>query len=562
MGRTLRLISLVALSLVLVAAVALVGCGEEGKEPLVAPDMTLSQYLKGTTVDFDTATLDTIAAGGGEPGFKAGTAASMYPTFHFSTAARDAMAKTLYPNYRGYDTADVTFAMLGAGEQSAVDGAILASLTTAELAAVDTAVTGFIDRIDIDMSDAVTPEETSAYAILAGVSAAAADGWAADVEAGMDLADRFFVHLVKEAVIAYHAYHVFDPYYLALYGEVPAVPTDEQVEAVARIAGEIFFTNGTASATYPVEADAKAEEMYGKSYAECDEMQAGYVDAAVYAELPSAFASDAERAYARDTMAATAMSYGYITHGTYAECTGMEQAIVNQWVSSQWLGVYAPAAEERDYIDFMAVPGFFMSVAAQMTDALPLEQNIAYLTLNATVSPAAAEGWVTYVENGVHYRQAFYIWLAKEAVSAFAATALLIRMSAAEFSIKVTNPNEYWISLDSLTINCSTDVDWFGTVMPVDLAKIALGDTVWVPPMEDGKEGEITLRLVAPVKPYDAMVWLIMAGYDSTTAGGLATFAFNNIQDGTVEWDMTIDAVISAETGTKTESYTLHWAPE
>jgi hypothetical protein len=438
-------------------------------------------------------------------------------------------------------------------------------LSTAEKAAVDTAVVGFIDRIDKDMSDAVTPEETSAYEILAGVSATAANGWAADVTAGMDLADRFFVRMVKEAVIAYHAYHVFDPYYLALFGYVPATPTDEQAEAVARIAGEIFFTNGTAAATYPTQADAKAQAMYGKSHAALTEMEMGYVDAAVYAELPSAFASDAARAAARDAMAAAAMAYGYITHGTYAECTGIEKAIVNQWVYSQYLGVYAPAPQERDYIDFAAVPGFLLGVGAEMTDALPLEQNIAYLTLAKNVSPAAAEGWKTYVGNGVHPRQAFYIWLAKEAVSGMASAAIMIRMSAAEFYIKVTNPNEYWISLDSLTINCATDVEWYpgtGNMISVDMAKIALGDTVWVPPMEGDVEGKLTLRLVAPVKPYDAMVWLIMAGYDSTTAGALAMLAFNKIQAGTVEWDVDIVAVISAETGTKTKTYTLQWTPE
>jgi hypothetical protein len=555
MSRILKIASLVALSLV-VAGVAFVGCAEEKEKEMVAPDMEISQYLKGPTADFDAAVLNAMAEGGGEPGFKAGTAATMYPTFHFSMAARDAKAKALYPNYRGYDTADVTFAMLGAAEQSAVDGAILASLSATEKAAVDTAVVGFIDRIDIDMSDAVTPQETSAYAILADVSAAAANGWVTDLADGKDLADRFFVRMVKEAVVAYHAYHVFDPYYLLLFGYVPATPTDEQVEAVARIAGELFFTNGTASATYPVEADAAAQARYFKSYAECDEMEKGYVDADVYGALPSAFSSDAERAAARDTMAAAAMAYGYITHGTYAECTGMEQAIVNQWVFSQYLGVYAPAPEERDYIDFAAVPGFFMGVGAELADALPLEQNMAYLTLNATVSPAAAQGWKADVTAGVHPRQAFYRWLAKEAVLGMAAAAPLIRLSVAEFSIKVTNPNEYWISLDTLTINASIDVNWFGTVIPVDMSKVVLNEKVWVP-----AEEEVTIRLLAPVKVYDVITWGVMAGYDATKAGGLATFAFNKIQDGTAVWDMTIGAVISSETETITESYDLQWTP-
>jgi hypothetical protein len=565
MGRILKVILPVALCLVVVASVALVGCGGGGKKALVAPDMVVSQYLKGSTADLDDAVINTMAEAGGESGFRSGTAASMYPTLHFSTAARDAMAKVLYPDYCGYDTTDITFAMLGATEQSYVDGAILASLTDAETAAVDTAVVGFIDRIETDMSDAVAPEETSAYEILAGVSATAADGWAADVAAGMDPADRFFVWLVKEAVVAYTPYGIFDDYYNALFGSRPATPTDAQYEAVARIAGEIFFTNGTASATYPVQADEQAEALYGKSYAACDEMQRGYVDAAVYAALPSAFSSDAERAAARDAMAAAAMAYGYITHDTYAECTGMEQAIVNQWVYSQYLGVYAPAPEERDYIDFAAVPGFLLGVGAQMTDALPLEQNIAYLTLYSKVCPAAAEGWVADVEAGVHYRQAFYRWLAKLAVQGMAAAAPLIRLSVAEFYITVTNPNEYWISLDSLDMNASTDIEWLpgsGTMVSVDMAKVAMGDKIWVPPMENGVEGEITIRILAPVKVYDAITWGMLAGYDQTKAGALATLAFNKIQDGTIAWDVDIAAVISAETGTISETYTLQWAPE
>ena len=505
MGRMLRTISLVGLSLVLVAAVSLVGCGGgEELEDLVAPDMELSQYLKGTTVDFDEATLVSLATGGGEPGWKSGTAAAMYPTYHFSTAARDAMAKAMYPNYRGYDTADVNFAMLGASEQSAVDGAILASLSPAELAAVDTAVVGFIDRIDTDMSDAVLPTQTSAYAILSGVSAAAADGWVTDLADGKDLTDRFYVRLVKEAVISYHAYGVFDDFYLALYGEVPAAPTDAQFEAVARIAGESFFTSGTASATYPVQADEQAQALYGKSYAECDEMQAGYVDAAVYAGLPAA---------------------------------------------------------EKGYIDYGAVPGFFASVGAQMTDALPLTQNIAYLTLYYNVSPAAADGWAADVEAAMHPRLAFYKWLAYEAVAGSAAMAGFIQLSVAEFYVKVTNPNEYWISLDSLSVNASIDVDFYGMVYTVDVAKAAMGDKIWVPPMEDDVEGEITVRLAMPVKTMDNVTWGVMAGLDGGLAFGLALSAFGAIQAGTAVFDVTIDTVVSAETGTITESYALTWTP-
>lgn len=505
MGKMLRIISVVGLSLLLVASVSLVGCGGEGElEDLVAPDMELSQYLKGTTVDFDEATLVSLATGGGEPGWKSGTAAAMYPTYHFSAAARDATAKAMYPNYRGYDTADVNFALLGAAEQGNVDGAILASLDPAELAAVDTAVVGFIDRIDIDMSDAVLPTETSAYAILSGVSATQADGWVTDVADGMDLADRFYVRLVKEAVVAYHAYGVFDDIYLLLYGEVPAAPTDAQVEGVARVAGETFFTSGTASATYPVQADEQAQALYGISYAECDEMQAGYVDAAVYAGLPAA---------------------------------------------------------EKGYIDYGAVPGLFASVGAQLTDALPLTQNIAYLTLYYNVSPAAADGWAADVGAGMHPRQAFYKWLAYEAVAGSAGMAGFIQLSVAEFSIKVTNPNEYWISLDSLSVNTSMDVDFYGMVYTVDVAKAAMGDKIWVPPMEDDVEGEITVHLAMPVKTMDNVTWGVMAGLDGGLAFGLALSAFGAIQAGTAEFDVTIDATVSAETGTITESYALTWTP-
>jgi len=189
-----------------VSGTLLVSCSK-GEAALEMPTVELSGYAKGSSVDFNDATLNQISEGGGEMGYKFGLAATLYPTYRYSTAARDAMAKALFGStYKiGDNVSATTYNKLTAGDKLAVDGAIFATaLTAQEQGAVATVISGFFDRVNTDMAAAKAPAETSAYAILKnGAGQAAGDAWVADVATGKNYADRFFVHLVKQYVETY-----------------------------------------------------------------------------------------------------------------------------------------------------------------------------------------------------------------------------------------------------------------------------------------------------------------------------------------------------------------------
>lgn len=569
MKRMLRVAILFALSLVVVAGGLLAGCGS-GQAALEMPDIEMFQYLKGTTVDFNDATLNQMAEGGGEAGFKFGIMKSIYPGIFEDN--KDAVAQMMFPPpYKILQASDdpnvTTYAMLTSGDKQVVEGTIFAlKLTAAEQDVVMTAVAGFFDRVEIDMADAKTPDQTSAYAILQGVGGTAAANWAADVADGMDYADRFFVHLVKQYVTAFPA--AFAPFWAALgYDPPPASPSNAEIEMVARIAGENSFKNGVAGAMYPTQQEETAQDMYGKSYADLNVAlgETSYVDAAVYQDLPSAFgtgaAADAIRAAIRDSMTANLQAYYGLSADNYTALRGVEKVLVDQAIGSQLdakdaCGNYTKPLGfgphlERDYVDFFAFPGAVLNWGAEMAPAKDLDQNMAYLALNSGVSKTAADSWIEDYEAGVHYRQAFYRWLAKEAVSEMAAAAILIQMSVVEFYIKITNPNDYPISVDSMNINCQVEAS--GEM--IDAAKAAIGDKVWVP-----ANGEVIFRVLTPVKTLDVVTWAVLAGKDANTARALAANVWNQVQAGTADWEVAIEAQVSSETETKTETYTLEWS--
>jgi hypothetical protein len=577
-GNSLKVVFLVTLALVLVAGVALTGCGG-GKEALQDVTVTLSQYLKGSTVDFDQATLNAMAEGGGEPGFKFGNAMTQYPSLRFSAPAMDALANVVFaPPYQilptSADATTTTYAMLGSSDQMAVQGAIFYTvMTQAEQDAVTTGVTGFFNRQDNDMADAVDPDESSPYGILQGVGATAASGWLADLAdlpTGQDWADRFFTHMVLGAVQEYAV--LFEDVWGPLGYTLPL--TDAQEETVARLSGESSFRASTAAALYPTQADEQANLLFQKDYADVDPVQeAPYVGLAVYnylGENYSAFGNVSDPAVAatidgtRDGVAATLMAYMMVSGADYSALPALEQALVNQAIFSQLgdpakpLGV-GPALE-WDYVTFAAFPGAIFGFNAEMTDALDLDKTMCYVALNSSVSYTAAEAWEADVTAGVHVRQAFYRWLAKEGVMAMASAAPLVRLSLGEFSFKITNPNDYEITIDSLDMNAQIKTlavhgaEAAGTA--VDAAKLAFGDKTHIP-----ANGEITLTLQAPTKQYDVITWLVMGGIDSTTGGAMAADVFDQIQAGTVAWDVAVEVTVSSDEETKTKSFDLTWAP-
>ena len=558
------------LALLLVTGATVSSCSRNQAE-LEMPALEVYQYSKGTTGEFDIATLDQMAESLGETNYKFGLAASIYPTFHYSTTARDAMARSTpsigSPYKFGDNVTPTTYAQLTASDKMAVDGEILAAMDSKEQDAVADAITGFFDRVSNDITVAKAPKDTSAYSILKqNASEAAASSWADDVSAGKDCADRFFVYTVKQYVTLLPA--AFEPFWLALgYSGVPSSPGDTEVETVARMAGETNFTNGVAATMYPTLAEQQSQALYNKAYGALSIMEAPYVNASVYAALPSAFgtgmAADAARAAVRQTITTTLKpAYGF-SADNYTALRGVEKALVDQAIFLQLdakdeCGNYSKSLGfgphlERDYIDFAAVPGAVLGWYAELTPELPLTQNIAYLTLDNNVDTTSAIGWIEDVVDGVSPKQAFYRWLAKEGVSEMSGASTMIQVSVQEFYLKVDNPNGYDVSLDSLSLDFQVKAS---TSEEVYVSRQALYDKIWVP-----KGTEIILRVLAPVKTLDVISWGVMLGEDSVSAQALASDVWSKILDGKAEWSIMAQATVSnkSEAQTETYDYDLQW---
>jgi len=522
---------------------------EASVTPLLRPEIEPLQYLKGSTVDFDDATINSASEGGGEAGYKFDLAATIYPSTHYSAAALDAMANTVFPppyhtllvSSQVYNT---TFDMLTPADQLAVMGAIFAGMPAAEQDVVATAIDTFFNRQDNDVADARDPQETSAYAILQGVSAAAAEGWAADVDAGMDYADRFFVWMLKETVEMVPA----------MFG-LPPGPSEALIEVVALIIGKESFRQDAAGAMYPTQQAEMTEAVYpGVAYADLTAAQQAQVDGAVYANLPSAYASEANRDADRDTYTAYFFSASGCTH--YADATATQQAMVDLYIfwtqppggASQWM--------EKDYIDFAAVPEAIMGWGAELADAMDLDQTICYVTLYSSVGYSAAESWKADVETGADPRQAFYRWLSKENVRQSADLGSLIQLSVGEFSFKITNPNDYLISVDSMNIDFRIASDALGEEELVVAARLDVGDKLWVP-----ANGELIVNLVAQTRTLDVITRLVADGKSASDARALAMDVWGQIVAGTAVWEVSVDACWSSEHEMDNGVYGLEWTP-
>ena len=561
MSKILRVTGLIVLSLAIMAGTAFAACSK-GRAALKMPTVELSQYSKGTVVDFDETTINQISESSGELGFKTGTAAAIYPTMYYSADNRTQMARAMptigSPYKIGDGVSATTYDSLADSDKLAVDLAIFAGLSAAEQEIVINSVAGFFNRVDTDIAAAKAPADTSAYAYLNNISTTAAAGWLTDLSLGKDAADAFFTWLVKEAVLASPTSFGLPSGYAASDAECAAI-------------GKALFTNGTAGTMYPTQSsdtasamsqtlrDYTSSAMYGKAYGDLtaaeklavDAAVKASIDAAVYAALLSVFANDTARTATRDGMVAYYESKGWVTagHSTYALCTGVEKAQVD-------LGVYdslGVTAQERDYIDFAAVPGAILGWVSELAPALPLDQNIAYITLQSTVTVTAANHWEA--DAGVDSHQAFYRWLSKETVSESAATAVYIQLGVAEFYLKITNPNDYDISLDSLNLIGQVKSSATGEAVAIDAAKQALTEKIWVPANE-----EITVRVLAPVKTMDMITSVLMSGSKtSDEARALAADVWGQIQAETADWDVSVEIVASNKADTVPETYTLTW---
>jgi hypothetical protein len=530
MNRTIRGGLLVVLCLVVVAGLVLTGCGKKEKA-LQQPGLEYTQYIKGSTVDFDETTINTMSDSGGEGGFKYGLMKSVYPTLWASWT--DNVAQTLFgvPYWRG-DGVHTYYSYLTSADQTAVDGTIFATkLSAAEQQAVVTAVDGFFARQEIDVSNAKALTATSFYLTLqSGVGQAAADGWVADIEAtvGSLYAGKVYADLAaadKQVVIA-----VADPaglFYKWLAGNA--------------VYGEGAFRGGVVARMYPTLAETNAQAMYSKAYSALDAVtQAPYVNGAVYASLASYYADDVARATARAGMAYYFKSLGYVTSDNYSALNYVEKARVDQAVSAS---IPSGKAKERDYIDFSAIPGAVLNFVAEMGDAVPMEQSICYLALSRT-TVTSAKNFKAAVEAGTLLRQAFYRWLAKEKVMETASAASLIQQSVGEFYFTITNPNKYEIKIDQIVFAFRTTVG--ASNMVIDGARQTV-DSIYVP-----ADGEVSLKVVAPTKVYDLLSWLTIAG-QGANARAYAAQVWSNIQAGTITWTFTAEMKVSH--GDEIENY-------
>ena len=484
MNKGFRLVTMVALSLALLAGITLVGCDDDDtQEPLQDLDMSLYQYLKGATVDMDDTMINSASEGGGEGG-----ANSMGMGYSPALAG-------LLPPCKEY-----------------------ANLTADEKEAVSTWLVTFLGYVDASIAADDDLTDNPAYTLLNGLSAAAWFGlwsqgawpakqafWASWVDpAGRGGECEFTDHVALNGLTAYGNY--------------------------TWAGGALKYAEQTADNRALIDADLAA--FYATMAAECtaDAVTAGATAWLMANALTEMMEAVAAGAAVDPTMSTPAFKAAY----------------------SAYLGTNYPLIYQG-----MVAASFAVAEASE-----------AYAVLYDLNQPAA-DGWAADIEAGVHPRQALFRWIAKPALLGLAAMGVMVELSVGEFSFKITNPNEYFVSIDNMSINISVNADGtaaFGAALfpalDVDAAKLAVGDKIWVPPAEDGVDGELIVKLSAPIKWLDMVTWLVMGGYDADTAGGYSMDVWAQMHLlGTVVWDVTVEATISSEEETITQSFDLTWTP-
>ncbi len=171
MSRTTRGGLLLVLCLIVVASLVLTGCGSKKEKALQQPSLEFTSYNKGSTVDFDDATLNSMADGGGEAAFKYNIMKAIYPTIWNSN--KDAVAQALFPApyWRG-DGVHTYYSYLISADQTAVDGTIFATkLSAAEQQIVLNSVESFFALYDDEIAAAKPLQQNTAYddTVLQGV---------------------------------------------------------------------------------------------------------------------------------------------------------------------------------------------------------------------------------------------------------------------------------------------------------------------------------------------------------------------------------------------------------
>jgi hypothetical protein len=602
---------MVVLCLVVVAAGVVVGCGKS-EEKLQKVSITLSQYLKGATGDFDDATINAAAEGAGEGG-----ANTMFMAFTPSTAGlpkgtkyenlkaaqKDAVQATAAAYFDNVQAATPLYQFLTSDQQDAVQAAGVAFFNSVKAAtdagtaladAVQAAAPAFFDSVQAAI-DAGAPRFTGT-ALYANLTSGQKDAVRA--------AGAAFFNSVKAAV--YPAVTVPPTLPIPLNDAVQADAPDFFDSVQAAIVYEEDMTFNPAYVTLhelqgmtwfglwadpfvgfsPVDAfwkvlpdpagrgskveylDAKAEAAYGTpaddpvkiGYAQITDAQRAALDAALatfLATMQTQVAAANAAAVAAgtaeisapgkhdDAFAAAMAAYFAVLGG--GGMTAEAEAAFTLELQTNW-----PA----DYAAMAGAGQVAMTTAAKATDAFVALEGPAV----APAGLAAAEGWKTDVKAGVHPVQAFKRWMVKPALVGLMGMGLLIQVSVAEFTFKITNPNDYDVSIDTIDLNVSCNANGYGAydAIDVDAAKMALHDAVWVPAIDS-----IDLHIVVPMKTMDILTWMIVGpGFDATKAGTYAADVWGRMKAGTAVWDVTLVTSQSHEEETILDAtYTLKWTP-
>ena len=466
MSRTTRRGLLLVLCLIVVASLVLTGCGSKKEKALQQPSLEFTSYNKGSTVDFDDATLNSMADGGGEAAFKYNIMKAIYPTIWNSN--KDAVAQALFPApyWRG-DGVHTYYSYLISADQTAVDGTIFATkLSAAEQQIVLNSVESFFALYDDEVAAAKPLAQNTAWMILyskipdSGASAAAwvteATAWMAALNAyatahysGKTYAQLTYIERkTVEAIVFANGAGTINPEY-----------------SFWRIMVQASFRDGIAAATYPDVAEARATALYAKSYAALDPCaQKPAVNAAVWAALTAGQqANVTERVTGTFTLAteqvegvkADNQNIYYQTLSALSDnlttSDNATQAALN-WASAvaptapgtsentsfynelkygqaQWKSMLtykyfgtdnytALSSASQAVVDQSDLGTFALSVA-QRSDVMPLTSNVLYTpTLQYGVSATAAAGWAADVGAGINRELALYKWMAYESFRA------------------------------------------------------------------------------------------------------------------------------------------------
>ena len=284
MSRVMR----VALAFTLVVAIVVggllsAGCGSESKAALVKPTIELFQFSKGSTVDFDEATINQAATA--EANVKYGTAKAIYQSVW--AANQENVSNQLFPPpYWKGDGVTTKYASLASGDQTTVDGTIFATkLTAAEQDKVTGAVAGLFDLYSAETAAAKPLEQNTAYGILymTDNTGAMSNAWKTDATAWMTALNGYASANYSGKTFAALKWSERQAVMAAVFNKGAGTINPEY--SFWRVMVKDSFKYGIAAATNPAVSDNVATTYFGKAYSQLNCVEKPAADYMVWNNL-------------------------------------------------------------------------------------------------------------------------------------------------------------------------------------------------------------------------------------------------------------------------------------